>query len=59
MNEEQSFPTKVVDTTCHTPGCVNDGVTHRIAAPVNADGIFRVVCGTCSEAVTDIVEVPE
>jgi len=55
--EEQELPTALIDTTCSTQGCVNENVTHRIQAPVNSDGVFRVVCGTCSQAVTDIVEV--
>ena len=55
--EEVEFPNALVDTTCRTPACVNENVTHRINAPVNSDGVFRVICGTCSQAVTDIVEV--
>lgn len=55
--EEVERPTALIDTTCRTPGCVNENVTHRVQAPVNADGMFRVVCGTCSQAVTDLVEV--
>lgn len=57
--EEEEFLTVLMDTTCRTTGCVNENVTHRINAPVNADGVFRVICGTCSQAVTDIVEVDE
>lgn len=55
--EEQELPTALMDATCRTQGCVNENVTHRIQAPVNADGVFRVVCGTCSQAVTDLVLV--
>jgi hypothetical protein len=55
--EEEELLTVLLDTTCRTSACVNENVTHRINAPVNADGVFRVICGTCSQAVTDIVEV--
>jgi hypothetical protein len=55
--EEEEFLTVLMDTTCRTSGCVNENVTHRIDAPVNSDGVFRVICGTCSQAVTDLVEV--
>jgi len=55
--EEVGLPTVTTDTTCRTQGCVNENVTHRIQAPVNADGVFRVICGTCSKPVTDLVEV--
>jgi hypothetical protein len=55
--EKQELETALIDTTCRTPGCVNENVTHRINAPVNSDGVFRVICGTCSQAVTDLVEV--
>jgi hypothetical protein len=55
--DEIDNSTVLMDTTCRTEGCVNENVTHRINAAVNADGIFRVVCGTCSQAVTDLVEV--
>jgi hypothetical protein len=55
--DERELGTVSMDTTCRTPGCVNEGVTHRADVPVNADGVFRVVCGTCSQAVTDIVPV--
>lgn len=55
--EEVELLTVLVDTTCRTPACANENVTHRIYAPVNSDGVFRVICGTCSQAVTDIVEV--
>jgi hypothetical protein len=54
---EDVFPMVLMDTTCHTPGCVNDGVTHRVNVPVNADNVFRVICGTCSQAVTDLIEI--
>jgi hypothetical protein len=57
--EEQELGTVLMDATCRTQGCVNENVTHRIQAPVNSDGVFRVVCGTCSQAVTDIVPVDE
>lgn len=56
MEEQQ---TVLMDTTCHTSGCVNDGVTHRVNLTVNADNVFRVVCGTCSNYVTDLVEVSD
>ena len=55
--EDTAFPTVLMDTTCHTSGCVNENVTHRVQVPVNADNVFRVICGTCSKAVTDLVEV--
>ncbi len=57
MSEEPVLPTATVDTTCHTEGCVNNGVTHRIEAPINADNVFRVWCGTCNRPVADIVPV--
>jgi hypothetical protein len=57
MENETTLPTKIVDTTCHTSGCVNDGVTHRVNVPFIADNVLRVICGTCSQAVTDLVEV--
>lgn len=55
--EEEELETVLMDTTCRTPLCRNENKTHRVEVPVNADGIFRVVCGTCSNPVTDIVEV--
>lgn len=55
--EDNVFPTVLMDTTCHTPGCINENVTHRVNVPVNADNVFRVICGTCSQSVTDLVEV--
>jgi hypothetical protein len=55
--EDNVFPTVLMDTTCHTSGCVNDGVTYRVNVPVNADNVFRVICGTCSQYVSDLVEV--
>jgi hypothetical protein len=55
--DEIDNSTVLMDTTCRTPGCVNENVTHRINALVNSDGVFRVICGTCSQAVTDLVEV--
>lgn len=51
------FDTVIADTTCRTPGCVNENVTHRVSVSVNSDRVLRVLCGTCSQAVTDIVEV--
>jgi hypothetical protein len=57
--DEQELGTVLMDATCRTEGCVNENVTHRINAAVNADGIFRVVCGTCSKPVTDLVPVNE
>jgi hypothetical protein len=57
--DEVEFPTTLIDTTCRTPGCVNENVTHRINATANADGVFTVFCGTCSQPVTDLVEVQE
>jgi len=55
--EDLEFPSALMDTTCRTPGCVNENVTHRINAPGNADGVFRVVCGTCFQPVLDLVLV--
>jgi hypothetical protein len=57
--EEVERPTVLMDTTCRTSNCVNENVTHRVNVPVNSDGVFRVVCGTCSQRVTDLVEVNE
>jgi hypothetical protein len=57
--EEIDLGNVLMDTTCRTQGCVNENVTHRVSVPVNADGVFRVVCGTCSQPVTDLVEVQE
>jgi hypothetical protein len=57
--EDIDLGSVMMDTTCHTSGCVNENVTHRVQVPINPDGIFRVVCGTCSRAVTDLVEVQE
>jgi hypothetical protein len=55
--EEVERPRVLMDATCRTTNCVNENVTHRINASVNSDGVFRVICGTCSQAVTDLVEV--
>lgn len=55
--EDNVFPTVLMDTTCHTAGCINENVTHRVQVPVNADNVPRVICGTCSTYVTDLVEV--
>jgi len=57
--DERELGSVLMDTTCRTPGCVNENITHRIDAPVNADGVFRVVCGTCSQSVTDLVPVSD
>ena len=57
--EDIELGTVLMDTTCRTPLCLNENKTHRVEVPVNADGIFRVVCGTCSQAVTDLVLVVE
>lgn len=35
------------DVTCHTTGCIGDNVTRRILLAENADGVYRVSCGTC------------
>jgi len=55
--EENVFPTILMDTTCRTQGCVNENITHRIHVMIGSDNIMRVICGTCSQAVTDLVEV--
>ena len=57
--EDIELGTVLMDTTCRTPLCRNENKTHRVEVPVNADGVFRVVCGTCSQAVTDLVVVPQ
>ena len=57
--EEEGLGNVLMDTTCRTPGCRNENVTHRALVPINADNVFRVVCGTCSRPVTDLVEVQE
>lgn len=49
------------DVTCHTIGCISNNVTRRILLAENADGIYRVACGTCEDeeginnVITDIV----
>ena len=42
------------DVTCNVEGCMNDGETIRIAAPVDNPMFF---CGPCTNQITDFVRV--
>ena len=44
--------------TCHTPGCVNDGIPITITTVMDDPGIPPpqvVYCGPCQQPVTDII----
>ena len=41
--------------TCHTAGCVNDGVTIEVHTMSNTSGFW---CGGCSTEITDVSDVP-
>lgn len=42
------------NVVCHTEGCVNENVPFTVNVPVNADGVFRVYCGRCSQQAHDL-----
>jgi aspartate carbamoyltransferase regulatory subunit len=52
---EPVFVQRIV--TCHTPGCVLDGVEIQVPLYVNSDGILRCSCGECGQPITDMKEV--
>ena len=56
--EEQSFPDEWLVTdgvaVCHTPGCAFENVAMRVRLHENADGVHRVICGTCKNYITDV-----
>lgn len=50
MNEEEEEPPFVWHiVTCRHAGCPVNGVEYRVKLYVNADGLFRAVCGQCGE----------
>lgn len=63
--EEQNFPmagewlSVPAHATCATPNCVNYGVTFPCVVHENADGIYRVICGQCSQNITPVLDLEE
>lgn len=48
------------DVVCHTPTCSQNGIVKRILLVENADGVYRVSCGSCetngiNNKITDIM----
>jgi len=41
---------------CHTAGCVRAEEPHQVQAGVNADGLWRVYCGHCTQKMSDVTE---
>lgn len=40
--------------TCSTQTCANYGFFWRDDVPENPDGVYRILCGLCHEAIVDI-----
>lgn len=40
--------------TCRTPECILEGQPIETVLAVNADGVWRAVCGPCEKPITDI-----
>lgn len=64
--DEQAFPddpaewlSVMAHATCATPTCVNYGQTFHVELHENADGIYRVMCGQCGEAITPILDLED
>lgn len=55
--EEEPQPVMVI-ATCHTEGCPVDGKPFEVPVyPNPAPPVYYVICGQCSQQVTDIVPV--
>lgn len=45
--------------TCATPNCVAYGIQNPVRFHENADGMYRAVCGECSEPATCTLDLEE
>lgn len=52
--EDVEWVCVTTDVTCHTTGCIADGRPIRMNVAENLDGVYRVSCGGCQEAATDL-----
>ena len=52
-NNEEEFVFVKRDVTCHTAGCSNGEIIISVIGIENS----MVICGVCSQEITDIVEL--